>query len=274
MPPRKRAASVESTATSSSVRSKKSKNGDDASATSKAAPKAKAKAATEAATAAAPAPSKSKRWAAVSGSRNVDEDYKLAMKDPAHAYEYICVCKRFFQGSNGQDEEEEEDNSWEDTDSEGEDEDEADNEGLDDADDEGKKSTKDKDKDIKCDGGKTCICHKLTAERPEHPWVITRAGWRKWYSQTVHAQLRCPDNFEMYTYNDHEAYGILEVVQNLVLDYVEAAANWKEQWVVCEATALFLLGDWSNAMGMYVPLSLFNHLPSSPLTSPSSVPDI
>lgn len=31
-----------------------------------------------------------------------------------------------------------------------------------------------------------------------------------------------PDMFDMYTYNDHQAYGMLEVIQNLLLDWDEA----------------------------------------------------
>lgn len=57
--------------------------------------------------------------------------------------------------------------------------------------------------------------------------------------------VRDPDNFGMYTFNDHLAYGALEVIQNLMLDY-EEASNWQEQWWVCEALALFLFARGSN----------------------------
>lgn len=50
--------------------------------------------------------------------------------------------------------------------------------------------------------------------------------------------LRDPDGFGMYTYNDHFGYGVLEVAQNLVLDFDEAA-TWKEKWSICEGAALF-----------------------------------
>jgi len=53
--------------------------------------------------------------------------------------------------------------------------------------------------------------------------------------------FRDPDTFGMHTYNDYFGYGCLEMAQNLILDFDEAKGNWKEQWVVCETTALFFL---------------------------------
>ncbi|RMD39555.1 hypothetical protein DV735_g5587, partial [Chaetothyriales sp. CBS 134920] len=72
--------------------------------------------------------------------------------------------------------------------------------------------------------------------------VITKAGFQKFAITNVHASLRDPDNFEMSTFNDHAAYGIIEVVQNLFLDYAEVrdGAHWGPQWAIVEATALFL----------------------------------
>lgn len=55
----------------------------------------------------------------------------------------------------------------------------------------------------------------------------------------------------MYTFNDHEAYGSLEVVQNLLLDFDDALKNknlheamsskhLNEAWAVIEALGLFI----------------------------------
>lgn len=44
----------------------------------------------------------------------------------------------------------------------------------------------------------------------------------------------------MYTFNDHMPYGVLEVIQNWLLDYQQAADNVKEQWAVCEALGLLM----------------------------------
>lgn len=54
----------------------------------------------------------------------------------------------------------------------------------------------------------------------------------------------------MYTYNDHLGYGIMELVQNLLLDFDEAKATWKEQWSICEAAAMFFFrGDVEALFG-------------------------
>src|SRR6185437_14529417 len=148
-------------------------------------------------------PNKNKRWAAVSASANAEADYRLATGNPVHAYSYICICRPPFEREDDEDE-------WEDEQSDDED--------------------NPQESSDRCDGGQSCLCNKPAADHPEHPWLITYAGWRKFYTQHIHASLRCPDNFDMYTYNDHAGYGMLEVVQNLLLDYVESDSNWKEQW--------------------------------------------
>lgn len=145
----------------------------------------------------------SKRWAAVSGSGNAEASYKLSMQNPIEAYSFICMCRPPF--NDGGDDEEESNG--------------------------------------KCDSGKTCLCKKPAADHPDHPWKLTVAGREKFFAQHVHASLRSPGSFGMYTINDHGAYGVLELVQNLILDFEEAAGNYKEQWVVCEALAFFLLTD-------------------------------
>ncbi|RAH41046.1 uncharacterized protein BO95DRAFT_374144 [Aspergillus brunneoviolaceus CBS 621.78] len=60
--------------------------------------------------------------------------------------------------------------------------------------------------------------------------------------------LRNPDAFDMYTFNDHAGYGAIEVAQNMLLDFKEAAGNWKEQWAICEALALLFNTDSLDPM--------------------------
>ncbi|KAI1333986.1 hypothetical protein F5Y15DRAFT_403400 [Xylariaceae sp. FL0016] len=75
------------------------------------------------------------------------------------------------------------------------------------------------------------------------------ATYDKFTTAIVQVQLRDPDSFGMYTFNDHAAYGALEVVQNLLLDFEEAAARgWREEWLVCEAMVMFLSNDAGNMM--------------------------
>ncbi|KAK6357360.1 hypothetical protein TWF718_001673 [Orbilia javanica] len=52
----------------------------------------------------------------------------------------------------------------------------------------------------------------------------------------------------MYTYNDHAAYGIVESIENLILDYDEAKDNLDEKWVICETLGYFLQTDTAGVM--------------------------
>lgn len=211
-------------------------------ATSKRAAPASESKAKRAKTSDAPVLPKSKRWAAVSGSRNADDDFRLAVQDVAHANSYICICKPSFIESHSTDEDSEADSE--------------DNEDIEDNDEDEDKPEKVADNDKpKCDGGKKCPCQKPATEHPEHRWIVTYAGFRKWIVQDTMIAVRNPDLFGMYTFNDHFAYGILETVQNLILDWVEAK-TWQEQWAVCEALVLFLLEPDVASFNMYVIISL------------------
>jgi hypothetical protein len=181
----------------------------------------------------------SKRWAPVSGSRNCDAEYKylIAKQGEEKAYSYICVCRPPWEDdSNDSDESDDEDSASEDDD---DDDDKSEEDGED-----GEKS----EKQPPCDGGKTCLCGKPAAEAPDHPWIITHAGLSKFNNTRTMTYLRSPGAFDMDVYNDFEGYGVMEVLENLILDFVEADGNWKEQWAVCEAMVWFLLDDAAQPM--------------------------
>ena len=66
-------------------------------------------------------------------------------------------------------------------------------------------------------GGKDCLCFKLADDHPEHKWIVTKKGFElqnEWLNQ---ADKRCPDNFDMYIFNDFYGYGICEVIENMVI---------------------------------------------------------
>ena len=63
----------------------------------------------------------------------------------------------------------------------------------------------------------------------------------------------------MYTWNDHAGHGIIELVQNLLLDFDKAQESWKEQWAICEGTARFLLRGNADTLFMLVPFRYANH---------------
>jgi hypothetical protein len=58
----------------------------------------------------------------------------------------------------------------------------------------------------------------------------------------------------MYTFNHYAAYGALEVLQNLFLDFEEAAKEkgHREQWAVCEGAVHWLLLSERAGFTQYV----------------------
>jgi len=60
----------------------------------------------------------------------------------------------------------------------------------------------------------------------------------------IQVAVRDPNNFAMYTNNDHAGYGVMQVLQNLIIDFERAGrieGNWKRQWALCEAMAIFYM---------------------------------
>lgn len=248
--PSKRAAA---SAAASEPQPKKAKSSGAASGA--ASEEASSAAASTSAPAPAPVP-KSKRWSAVSASRNADHDFKVAVQDPERANAFICICPPSF-ANNDEDEEDEDSDDDEEDDEEDDDDEEEDDD--DDAPKSGKKPKQ------KCDGGETCLCKKPANENPEHDWIVSYAGFRKWIAQDTMSGVRCPDFFSMYTFNDHSAYGTLEVIENLMLDWVEAG-TWREQWAVCEGLVFFGLGQGGEFCMQVVCFVPSRHMPINLLT--------
>ncbi|KAM7195171.1 hypothetical protein V8F33_006845 [Rhypophila sp. PSN 637] len=189
------------------------------------------------------------RWAPVSASRNAEKSYKLRCHEeitPEQAYAYVCWCELPFETEDpdSDDDDEYDDDSdgslaksWSDTDSEAHgDEDEV----IEEKGDKPKKSL--------CDGGVVCLCGKPAIDHPDHPFITTAAARIKVHTQHSMMMVRCPDNFDMHTFNDHTGLGAKELLENLVLDFIEAEGNWREQWVVCETLAFVMDDDWLEAL--------------------------
>ncbi|KAK4201329.1 hypothetical protein QBC40DRAFT_324460 [Triangularia verruculosa] len=184
-----------------------------------------------------PAPKKkaaASRWTIPSCSANIANEYKRLLTDGKEdPFVFALMCDAPFSNGDSDDEWEDEDHDDEE-DEEDEDEDEGDN----------KKDKNQEDGDKpKCDGGKKCYCTQLYDDHPEHPYVMTRAAKSMFVDLRSHCEVRDPDNFRMYTFNDHSAYGALQVLENLILDY-EEADSWQERWAVCEAMGSFLKTDY------------------------------
>ncbi|KAF5127127.1 hypothetical protein E5D57_008055 [Metarhizium anisopliae] len=159
------------------------------------------------------------RWAEVSGSKNLDINYQTATQNPRHAYEFICICNPLQSRYNGYNKENE-------------------------AEDDGDTSDENEEPNTQaCDEGKTCPCGKSAALLPSHPYTMTRAGLARYRMAVDMMNLRSPEAFAMYTFNDHMAYGALEVVQNMLLDFDEAykAQQWREAWTIVGGMALFMV---------------------------------
>ncbi|KAI0479321.1 hypothetical protein GGR56DRAFT_634442, partial [Xylariaceae sp. FL0804] len=236
-------------------------------------PQANAPASKKAKPSATDNPARSKRWARVSASGNSDTaDKEMFREKPDFWYAFRTSCP--FPGFDSDDEDEEDDEEDSDAD---DDEEEAEGDGDEDGERQEKqakeKRAKDKGKqnadgdasdgyasDVSEGGSRRkrtkcyrekCMHDRSPSKYPEHPWVVTRAGVRKFLSAISLCKLRDPDCFGMYTYNDHSAYGALEVLENMMLDFNEAAAEgWKEQWVICECVAHFLGSDTGGLMMM------------------------
>ncbi|KAI1109084.1 hypothetical protein F5Y14DRAFT_45574 [Nemania sp. NC0429] len=187
-------------------------------------------------------PPRSDRWSDLSGSANVEADYRMVWEDKERAYSYITLCSAFYVDA----EEDEEDGESDDSDDSGgcsrgrkksgEKEEEGQGEKEDEEDDDTKRLGP------RC-AKKPCYCFKPVASdsNPEHPWVVSWAGIKKFSTQFIHLYLRNPDYFQIYTFNDHAAYGSLEVLQNLFLDFEDGEKDWREQWAVCEAAIHWIL---------------------------------
>ncbi|KAI0454401.1 hypothetical protein F5B21DRAFT_475259 [Xylaria acuta] len=188
-------------------------------------------------------PPRGKRWAAVSGSANAEGHYRMVWKDEEKAYSYVTLCSAYYaQDSDSDSDEEDSDDSDKDDPDDG-DEEEGDESDKDDDDDDDGKTRR---LGPRCEKGKRCVCFQPLSANPEHPWVVSWAGFRKFNNQFIHADLRVPDHFSMYAFNDHAGCGSLEVLQNLFLDFEDAAKDkrgdgWRERWAVCECVAHWLL---------------------------------
>lgn len=110
----------------------------------------------------------------------------------------------------------------------------------------------DRQKRVDCDGGETCICKTPQAERPDHVWTMSNAGHEKLQVTLVQLSLRDADSINMWTRNDQVGYGIMEVIENLVLDFDEAKDTREEQWVICEVAAVLFLRSGLMQLFMWV----------------------
>lgn len=132
---------------------------------------------------------------ASSKSKSVARDADGRVSQSASGKTWICICRPSSEIAKEQGRIEDDEDEDEDEDDEDED---------------------DEDAEDTC-GGKDCLCFKLADDHPEHKWIVTKKGFElqnEWLNQ---ADKRCPDNFDMYIFNDFYGYGICEVIENMVI---------------------------------------------------------
>lgn len=174
---------------------------------------------------------RSKRWSkGLSGSANADTEFRtIIARNPDSLWKFACQCRPIV----------------------GSDDDDKDEDGEDEGEGEGEPKKAD---GRPCDGGKTCLCTKPIEEHPDHPYSFSLGGIQKFTTTCILCDLRNPDMFDMYIYNDFYGYGLVEVLGNLLLDFEEAKDDWKQQWYICEAVTLFFFRYDPAALFMYVVL--------------------
>lgn len=94
-----------------------------------------------------------------------------------------------------------------------------------------------------CDDGKTCLCGKPPSAAPKHAWKWTSAAKFKYHTMLIMCDSRDPSLWSMDTFDDHAAYGTLEVIQNAVLDF-EHTLEVRDRWTICEALGFFMPSDY------------------------------
>lgn len=80
---------------------------------------------------------------------------------------------------------------------------------------------------------------KPIEDYPNDEWVVNHGAFTKAHSYALMTPLRDPDMFGMHTWSKGFAYGVIEIFENVLLDFDEAKDNWKEQWVICQGVMIW-----------------------------------
>ncbi|EMD96041.1 hypothetical protein COCC4DRAFT_122583 [Bipolaris maydis ATCC 48331] len=82
-------------------------------------------------------------------------------------------------------------------------------------------------------------------KHPEHKWVIMREAFNKRDLLARKAHYCNPDNFGMYIYNDWASWGILEIAENMMIEFnkayqSKAPTRLEDIWVVISTVGIWL----------------------------------
>lgn len=111
--------------------------------------------------------------------------------------------------------------------------------------------------EISCAEEGKCMCMQAADAHPNHPWIVTKAGYDL-YKEWAH-QLHCrdPDNFGMCITSKWDGYGASEVVENMFLAFNKEVKKSKKKreplviWSHIEGMALFLDRACCGFHGMF-----------------------
>lgn len=101
----------------------------------------------------------------------------------------------------------------------------------------------DEDEEEPEDEAKRSMFNKLAANHPEWPYTIMAESWRRLCDWTRRSSYCNPQLFNMYIYTDFEAYGILELLENLIIDFNGA---FEEKDINKMWSILATLANWLN----------------------------
>lgn len=116
--------------------------------------------------------------------------------------------------------------------------------------------------EISCAEEDKCMCMQAADAHPNHPWIVTKAGYDL-YKEWAH-QLHCrdPDNFGTYITSKWDGYGASEVVENMFLAFNKEVKKSKKKreplvmWSHIEGMALFLDRACCGFHGMFPVLDI------------------
>ncbi|KAF3921771.1 hypothetical protein AA313_de0201354 [Arthrobotrys entomopaga] len=133
---------------------------------------------------------RNKRYSKVSVSGNLDSLYqeKTKNKPQEEAYSYICLCSPPFPDREPYDPSKHKPIIWR---------------GNETPPPEAFLSDSEEEDEETCDGGETCICTLPATSYPGHKWTLTAAARWKFFYTRINCDVRNPDLFEIYTFNDH-----------------------------------------------------------------------
>ncbi|KAJ4111353.1 hypothetical protein NW768_011931 [Fusarium equiseti] len=104
----------------------------------------------------------------------------------------------------------------------------------------------DKDKDGEEEGGDKKPYRKLASLHPDWPFYFTMRAKDRMNWWLCEALKRNQDDFDLHIYNDFNAYGMHELMENIFLQFnsvFKAKASYRDFWPEVEGLALILLGD-------------------------------